>query len=309
MKEQFLQKQVTIEQKIEAIDRLIEATFKDPVELESWGEELEQAETLAELNSLHEKLKKLRSPENLEYPALAENNFVALAAEDSLALSKVQVLLDDIKSVLKDKDSKKKIDQGVTATVYQRISEDGEIPSYCLKVIRDCNLPDYKNYNSVGSEIKYQDELLKIKHPTVRVPRTIGFIENSGLHLMVMELLDADPLFIYTHSRSDDPRNIDLPENFDSKAFFAALKDFIGKMHERGIHHRDLHDGNILVDRKTMLPYVIDFGKSGRQYSDNDPYHEFDQSRNIKNDFPKDLDQIETYIKLIDQRMKGVKHD
>ena len=86
-------------------------------------------------------------------------------------------------------------------------------------------------------------------------------------------------------------------------------------MHDQGIHHRDLHDGNILVDRKTLMPRVIDFGKTGRQVGydnisqTNDPYREFDESRNIKNAFPRDLDQIEIYIKLINKRKKGEGYD
>ena len=53
-----------------------------------------------------------------------------------------------------------------------------------------------------------------------------------------------------------------LPETFDLEKCFRALHEFVKEMHKKNIFHRDLHDGNVMIDLKTGKAYVIDFGAS-----------------------------------------------
>lgn len=56
---------------------------------------------------------------------------------------------------------------------------------------------------------------------------------------------------------------VHFPEHFDHERFISGLRAYIKVMHdEYRIHHRDLHSGNIMIDRETGDARVIDFGKS-----------------------------------------------
>ena len=43
--------------------------------------------------------------------------------------------------------------------------------------------------------------------------------------------------------------------------FKKVLRIMVEKMHEKNIYHRDLHNGNVMIDFKTGLPTIIDFGE------------------------------------------------
>ena len=73
--------------------------------------------------------------------------------------------------------------------------------------------------------------------------------------------------------------NIDIPEDFDIEAAFTALRTFTQLMHEEGFYHRDLREGNIMlnVHRKAGEPYVyvVDMGYSTQAFSDEHAYKDF----------------------------------
>ena len=60
----------------------------------------------------------------------------------------------------------------------------------------------------------------------------------------------------------------EFPENFDPEIFFDKLENFIRKIHEKGIYHRDLFPRNVLIDENTGLPIVIDFGDAAYENLD-----------------------------------------
>ena len=84
-----------------------------------------------------------------------------------------------------------------------------------------------------------------------------------------------------------------VPENFEIESFFQKIYLLLEVMHkEKGVYHRDVHIGNILIERKTGLPYLIDYGNSvklSKQELDSkiDPYHlEINgKSFDLQNDF------------------------
>ena len=51
-----------------------------------------------------------------------------------------------------------------------------------------------------------------------------------------------------------------LPKKFNYDVFCAALEESVAILHSIGIYHRDLHAKNIMIDSKTGMPYIIDFG-------------------------------------------------
>ena len=51
-----------------------------------------------------------------------------------------------------------------------------------------------------------------------------------------------------------------LPESFDYITFCKALKDELIKLHNAEIYHRSFHVGNIMVEKETGLPIILDFG-------------------------------------------------
>jgi tRNA A-37 threonylcarbamoyl transferase component Bud32 len=54
----------------------------------------------------------------------------------------------------------------------------------------------------------------------------------------------------------------DLPDDFDVKTYFERLRAYVAEMHKRGIFHLDLHLRNLMIDRETSAPVIIDFGKA-----------------------------------------------
>jgi serine/threonine protein kinase len=48
----------------------------------------------------------------------------------------------------------------------------------------------------------------------------------------------------------------------ERKHMFQQIIDQIEALHKLNIQHGDLHKGNIVIDKKTQKPYLIDFGKS-----------------------------------------------
>lgn len=99
-----------------------------------------------------------------------------------------------------------------------------------------------------------------------------------------------------------------LPESFDLPMFFNHLTEFVNKMNMEGIYHRDLHEGNIMVDLETGMPWVIDFGLSRKKYlTDENPY---ETEINVKNKvftFKNDLDEVRRVEKSLREHIDNHK--
>jgi serine/threonine protein kinase len=103
---------------------------------------------------------------------------------------------------------------------------------------------------------------VKIPRPDARIEirgreEGDGFEITDDLEVLLMETMDAV-------SVDDLMRKGGLPpDGFDYEKFCAQIQDFIASMHERKLYHRDLHAGNVMVERGTGRPVIIDFGRSG----------------------------------------------
>jgi serine/threonine protein kinase len=125
-------------------------------------------------------------------------------------------------------------------------------------------------------------EKLKNLGAKVRVPKVYVSYENgdAGYDFLMMESLPAVSIDDVLQGRAE------LPKNFDLASFRDDLNDFVERMHSENIYHRDLHEGNIMIDKETCQPYVIDFGAAAEFYGqieigERGPYHITKDGREI----------------------------
>lgn len=190
------------------------------------------------------------------------------------------------------------IGKGFTAEVFQ----SKRCPKCCYKVIY--NLEEYEVGLNIKEETLIQDALVDLNLEGARVPNPYYYKMSPDFHVMVMESLDACTIEDIERGKEK------LPENFDLEVFFSALKGFISKMHSLGIHHRDLHNRNILIDRETGLPRIIDFGRAKKNcmkdldevYKNEDDIYIEEKGNKTIRFKPTDLD----YIKVHYEKLKKI---
>lgn len=123
--------------------------------------------------------------------------------------------------------------------------------------------------NDIDTEFEYQQEVGALG---VRVPKLIAYIKDTetGDFYILMEKINGPT-----------PGDIimglaPIPENYDHDKYWAKVDQYLDIMHENGIHHRDLHKKNLMIDTEDDCnPVMIDFGTAGRAFgSEDDPYKE-----------------------------------
>ncbi len=165
-----------------------------------------------------------------------------------------------IKSLLERKETK--LGEGNTANVHYL----GSNRKICLKVYKNPQeIPTSIFYNDLKKEMDFLVKLQDINDP-IRVPKPYSTLEYKGTKCLVMEALDAYSLRDVMDGKAD------LPDDFNIDNFFDNLNTFVYKMHEEGIHHGDLLDGNVMYNPVTKKIYVIDFGQSIKIFGDENPH-------------------------------------
>lgn len=143
------------------------------------------------------------------------------------------------------------------------------------------------SFNDIHDERRRQEEGIKMG---IRSPEPYASIETmDGRKFIIMETIDGYDF----EEIKKDPRK--LPADFDAEIFLNELGRMIGRLHAGKMHHRDLHNGNIMVESKTALPVIIDYGHAVYEYGLEDPY--------IEKDFPK-LGHTTRYKKDLDRFKK-----
>jgi len=191
------------------------------------------------------------------------------------------------------------IGEGKTAHVYR----DPKTNAVCYKYVH--NFQEYAAWNNIGSEGKYLGELEDVVVDGARAPQLFGVIDLPETKVIAMEYIDAPSLALVME------RNRPLPENFDAHVFIAKLRAFMAAVHERGIYHRDLHEGNVLVGADNT-PYVIDFGKAIRSISPEFAYEAFDRTNTNRVVLASDEDwmyALETKLKshMLERKRKHLR--
>ena len=183
--------------------------------------------------------------------------------------------------------------EGKSAEVFRDTRENG----LCYKVIRNIR----ETLHNTDEESEFLNDLIGIQH-SVRVPEPIVSLSAYTQHeeegkqirkkewMLIMEEIQGHSLKDIIDSKGSIP----LPKQFDQETFFTHLEDFIqNHMHVRGIFHRDLHEGNIMIDEQTGEPVIIDFGLSMKKYlTDEDPYKTEPNSFGEVFTFKNDISQI-----------------
>jgi len=189
-----------------------------------------------------------------------------------------------------------RIDFGKSADVFR-----DPLNGYCYKVVTRqmealLKVEDEAQFllelQSLKSEVKVPNPLFSLE-ATVK-DEVNGKLKNKSI--LCMETLNGTTL------KDIFDRKKELPENFDIIKFCSALGSFIKTMNEEyGIYHRDLHEGNVMIDNETGMPCVFDFGLSKKKVlTDEDPYKTEVDIRNQIFTFQKDQEQV---IKL-ENRLK-----
>jgi len=193
-------------------------------------------------------------------------------AQEKLAAEKSKmekVILGSAEALLDSQANK--IGFGNTAEVHF-LDENSE---HCFKIIsettkhstilRSKERPRGQKCHPLPKEARFLDELQDI-HSTVRVPVPFYTIvresvdeegddyKQEKISIFAMERLNAVSVNDVIEGLKP------MPKAFRTEVFFKELRSFFEVMHRKGVHHRDAHEGNIMIDIETGMPYVVDFG-------------------------------------------------
>ncbi len=180
-----------------------------------------------------------------------------------------------IESLLENIDTK--LGEGNTADVHF-LDSNKEL---CLKVLKN---PEEIGvfYNRLEKEMGFLAELQNIDE-YIKIPKPYLTADYDGIKCLLMETLNAHSVRDILEGKGQ------LPEGFNIEAFYNQLKNFLEKMHEKNIYHRDFHAGNIMINPNNGEISVIDFGGSTRSYGEDNPYVEKGTKSSF---FTKDEDHL-----------------
>lgn len=160
-------------------------------------------------------------------------------------------------------DASKHLGEGRTAVVCF-LNSNSEV---CLKVYKkpeDITEADF--YLPPTKEQEFLNSLQNLASKA-RVPKVYACLEagGTGSSFLMMEALSAVSVDDVLQGRAE------LPKNFNFSSFRSDLLDFVSKMHALNIYHRDLHEGNVMIDKETGQVYVIDFGAAADFWGEPEP--------------------------------------
>lgn len=147
-------------------------------------------------------------------------------------------------------------------------------PNVCYKMSLVEKLK--RGRNSFAEEAEMQGAFLELAlsltNKDIGVPVPYYEVEVNTTEMIAMERLSAKSIDDVLRSFGS------VPEWFDIDRFCDSLKAFIDAAHERGLYHRDLHFGNIMISQMREwkdgepMGYIIDFGLSGYGSDNMEPY-------------------------------------
>lgn len=171
----------------------------------------------------------------------------------------VEQVIGDIRSALRNKD--RFLGKGATGAVFTlRTSVQDRRHMVCAKVVHDTQ--QYAQGVTVHKELGFLDRLRGVEVRGVRTPTPLFSFSGKDLTGLAMEHLDAVNFERVLQGETTEAVADVLPEGFDVDEYFDSLRAYVEEMHHRGIIHNDFYLRNMMIDRGSGLPRVIDFGRS-----------------------------------------------
>ncbi len=130
----------------------------------------------------------------------------------------------------------------------------------CVKWIKD-----YERYAEgahILKEIEFMDRLEDLVVDGVRAPKPFFAFKSMRMEGIVMEQLNATNFQRVLERQTTEGLKDEFPPVFNLENFFDSLENYVKAMHTKGVFHGDLFLRNIMIDRETGLPYLIDYGKA-----------------------------------------------
>ncbi len=209
-------------------------------------------------------------------------------------------------------DSKERfLGEGKTAEVSYWSEENTQL---CIKIISESRMNDlYEDtskprFNSPKQEGEFMEKASKTT-TKVKLPEVIGYISFEDSSDRRVDALLMSRINGITLKQAHENPSL-IPEKFNLEEYFSELEKFLNEMHTHDrIHHRDLSEGNLMIDQETGVPVVIDFGDATYDFGYDKPediYKTADGSGNhlyISEDYPKDLVIIKSIKRNLETRL------
>ena len=186
-------------------------------------------------------------------------NFFKTSEAVPVKIEDKQIIASGIKQILTYEQEQYFIDKGGVGAVYQ-------LPGgFCIKILDSRHNSPNSHLFDLGNkpevESVFQDRMSKTSYNgKTRAPYVFWTFtpdNGEGKNAIIMEELKAVNL---QRALNGD---VDLPENFSLDGFFDDLEEYIDHMHEvEQIVHTDLYARNIMIDKETGEPRLIDFGRA-----------------------------------------------
>jgi len=139
----------------------------------------------------------------------------------------------------------------------------GSLDGFCFKIIYNYqmyNELDFKGervQNRIEEEGEFLEFLEDYEVAGVKTPSAYFYISTKEFEGIGMETMDAANFARVFEGHEQ------LPETFNFDDYFKRLEEYLNALHnKKGILHKDLAARNLMVDRKTGNPIVIDFGRA-----------------------------------------------
>ena len=109
--------------------------------------------------------------------------------------------------------------------------------------------------NFIARFVDEARSLAQFKHPNI--VRVLDVFQANQTAYMVMDYVKGETM-------SEKINREGIPNDLTAKDFFSQLLDAVEKIHQKGMLHRDIKPGNILITTENKL-VLIDFG-SAREF-------------------------------------------
>lgn len=171
----------------------------------------------------------------------------------------IKKVLDEIRFAMSVPE--KFIGNGATSEVFTlRRDATSRNELVCAKVVRD--YARYAEGLPVTGEMGILDLVSGLEVEGVRAPTPLFAFSSLRFDGLAMEHLDAVNFRRVIEGQTTEGVKDELPAPFDVDRYFGKMRAYVKEMHARGIIHNDLHLRNMMIDRRTGSPRVIDFGKA-----------------------------------------------